>query len=157
MMNDSEIDGEFRDGSWAECACTATYYNNLIINKDKKSLLLSKCLKTELKDLGILKDLVTTKNEIQGKLSNKGIVCVLLGYVVNHADEVYRQLNPRTKSIIKSRDVVCLNKSYGAWIKSKNDTNISDDSDSETDTLKNKIEAENLLMTLQMTGRTKES
>jgi hypothetical protein len=36
MMNDSEIDGEFRDGLWAECASTATYYDNLIINKDEK-------------------------------------------------------------------------------------------------------------------------
>jgi hypothetical protein len=36
MMNDSEIDEEFRDGLWAECASTATYYDNLIIYKDKK-------------------------------------------------------------------------------------------------------------------------
>jgi hypothetical protein len=43
-----------------------------------------------------------------------------------------------------------LNKSYGAWIKSKNDTIVSDDSDSQTDTLKNKIETENLLMTVKM-------
>jgi hypothetical protein len=35
-----------------------------------------------------------------------------------------------------------LNKSYGVWIKFKNDTSVSDDSDSETDTLKNKIETE---------------
>jgi hypothetical protein len=37
---------------------------------------------------------------------------------------------------------VWLNKSYGAWIKSKNDTSVSDESDSETHTLKNKIETE---------------
>jgi hypothetical protein len=36
MMNDSEIDEEFRNVLWAECASTATYYDNLIINKDKK-------------------------------------------------------------------------------------------------------------------------
>jgi hypothetical protein len=35
-----------------------------------------------------------------------------------------------------------LNKSYGALIKSNSDTSVSDDSDSETDTLKNKIETE---------------
>jgi hypothetical protein len=67
---------------------------------------------------------------------------VVVGYAVNHADDVYRLLNPKTKSIIKSRDLVCLNKSYGAWIKSKYDTSVSDDSDSEIDTLKNKIETE---------------
>jgi hypothetical protein len=37
---------------------------------------------------------------------------------------------------------VWLNKSYGARIKSKNDTIVSDDSDSEIDNLKNKIETE---------------
>jgi hypothetical protein len=63
--------------------------------------------------------LVTTKNKIQGKLSDKVTVCVFVGYAVNHADDVYRLLNPKTKSIIKSRDVVWLNKCYGAWIKSK--------------------------------------
>jgi hypothetical protein len=63
-------------------------------------------------------------------------------YAVNHADDVYRLLNPKTKSIIKSRDVVWLNKSYGAWIELKNDISVSDDSDSEIDILKNKIETE---------------
>jgi hypothetical protein len=78
-----------------------------------------------------------TKNKIQGKSSKKETVCVFFGYVVNHADDVYRLLNPK-KSIIKSRDVVWLNKSNGAWIKSKNDTSVNDDSDS----VKNKIETE---------------
>jgi hypothetical protein len=86
--------------------------------------------------------LMTTKNKIQGKLSNKGTVCVFVGYAVNHADDVYKLLNPKTKSIIKSRDLVCLIKIYGAWIKSKNYTSVSDDSDSEIDPMKNKIEAE---------------
>jgi hypothetical protein len=36
-----------------------------------------------------------------------------------------------------------LNKSYGAWIKSKNDTSVNDDSGSEIDDLKDKIETEN--------------
>jgi hypothetical protein len=67
---------------------------------------------------------------------------LFVGYAVNHADDVYMLLNPKTKSIIKSRDVVCLNKRYGSWIKSKNDTSVSDDSDSETDTLNSKIETE---------------
>jgi hypothetical protein len=56
---------------------------------------------------------------------------------MNHADDVYRLLNAKSKSIIKSRDVVWLNKSYA-----KNDTSVSDKSDSETDNLKNKIEIE---------------
>jgi hypothetical protein len=34
-MNDSEIDEEFHNGLWPECASTATHYDKLIINKDK--------------------------------------------------------------------------------------------------------------------------
>jgi hypothetical protein len=42
-----------------------------------------------------------------------------------------------------SRDVVWLNKSYEAWIKSKNDTSVSDDdSDNEVEVLKDKREIE---------------
>jgi hypothetical protein len=37
---------------------------------------------------------------------------VFVGHAVNHDDNVYRQFNPKTKGIIKSRDVVWLNKSY---------------------------------------------
>jgi hypothetical protein len=147
IMNDSEIDGEFRDGLWAECASTAAYHDNLIIKKDKTKSPIALIFKNRAKGLMNLKRfgemcVVTTKNKIQGKLSDKGTVCVFVGYAVNHADDVYRLLNPKTKSIIKSRDVVWLNKSYGAWIKSKNDTSVSDDSDNEIETLKNKIEIE---------------
>jgi hypothetical protein len=84
----------------------------------------------------------TTKNKVQAKLSNKGTVCVFVGYAVNHADDVYRLLNTKTKSIIKLRDFVRLNKSYGTWIESKNDTSVSDYSDSEIVDLKNKSEDE---------------
>jgi hypothetical protein len=37
---------------------------------------------------------------------------------------------------------VWLNKKYGAWIESKNDTSVNDDSDSEIDNLNNKSETE---------------
>jgi uncharacterized protein YqeY len=55
MMNDSEIDGEFRDALWAECASTATYYDNLIINKDKKKSPIELMFKSRAKGLMNLK------------------------------------------------------------------------------------------------------
>jgi hypothetical protein len=75
-------------------------------------------------------------------MNDKGTVCVFVGYAVNHADDFYRLLNPTIKIIIGSRDVVWLNKSYGPWIKSKNDTSVCDDSDSEVKNLKDKREIE---------------
>jgi hypothetical protein len=58
MINDSEIDGEFRDGLWAECASTATYYDNSIINKDEKKSPFNLMFKKRSKGLRNLKDLV---------------------------------------------------------------------------------------------------
>ena len=37
MFNDAGIESDFRKGLWAECTSTATYYENIIISKDKKS------------------------------------------------------------------------------------------------------------------------
>jgi hypothetical protein len=39
--------------------------------------------------------MVTTKAKIQSKLKDKGTVCIFVGYPVNHADDVYRLLNPK--------------------------------------------------------------
>jgi hypothetical protein len=92
-MNDSEIDGELSDGLKAECASTATYYDNLIISKYKKKSPIELMFKSRAKGLRNLKRfdemyVATTKNKIQGKLSDKGTVCVFVGYAVNHADDV---------------------------------------------------------------------
>jgi hypothetical protein len=121
-MNDFEIDGEFHYGLWAECASTDTFNDNSIINKDKKKYPIELMFKNRAKGLRNLKSfgemcVATTKNKIQEKLSDKGTVCVFVGYAVNHADEVYKLLNPKTKSIIKSKDIVWLNKIHEAWFK----------------------------------------
>jgi hypothetical protein len=134
-MNDSEIDGEFCDGLWAECSSTTTYDDNLIINKDMKKSPIEIMFKNRAKGLRNLKIfgemcVLTTKNKIQEKFPDKGTVCVFVGYAVNHADDVYRLMNQKAKSIIKSSDGVWLNKSYGALMKSKNVTNVNNNSDS---------------------------
>jgi hypothetical protein len=42
-----------------------------------------------------------------------------VGYLKSHANKVYRLLNLKASHIVKSRDIIWLNKSYGVWIKSK--------------------------------------
>jgi hypothetical protein len=44
---------------------------------------------------------VTTKRAVQGKLSDRGTVGLFVGYPDNHADDVYRIFNIKTKQIIK--------------------------------------------------------
>ncbi len=63
---------------------------------------------------------VMTEKKIQGKLNDRGTVGLFVGYPDNYANGVYRIFNIKTKQIIKSRDLVWLNLSYGNWNKSKN-------------------------------------
>jgi hypothetical protein len=68
-------------------------------------------LKNKAKGLSNLKRfgemcVATTKNKTQGKLSDKGTICVFVGYAVNHADDVYRLLNPKTKASL-NQEISC--------------------------------------------------
>jgi hypothetical protein len=120
----------------------------MMVNREKKRSLIELTFKKKLKELRNLKRLsamcvAITKYKIQTKLNDKGTICVLVGYAVNHADDVYRVLNPTTKIIIKSRDVLRLNNKYETWIKSKKeDTSVSNDSDGQVEILKDKHEIE---------------
>jgi hypothetical protein len=60
--------------------------------------------------------MVTAKEKIQLKLSYRVTVCLFVGYPSNHANDVYRLFNLSTIHVIKSRDVIWLNKTYGESI-----------------------------------------
>jgi hypothetical protein len=65
---------------------------------------------------------VTTKDKIQTKLTNQG-TCIFVGYMEHYSRDVCRMLNLTTNSIINSRDIIWLNKTYGEW--NNNNTTIS--------------------------------
>jgi hypothetical protein len=48
---------------------------------------------------------------------------MFVGYTEHHSRDVYRMLNLTTNSIINSRDIIWLNKTYGEW--KNNETTIS--------------------------------
>jgi hypothetical protein len=74
-----------------------------------------------------------TKSKIQGKLTDRGSVCVFVGYRNNHASDVYRLLNLKTNHVIKSRDVIWSSKTYGEWMKSKDRPEMTEDNLSDTE------------------------
>jgi hypothetical protein len=74
-----------------------------------------------------------TKSKIQGKLSDRGSVCVFVGYPSNHASDVFRLLNLKTNHVIKSRAVIWSNKTYGEWMKSKDRPKTTEDDLSDTE------------------------
>ena len=110
MLNCAGLKDHLRNGVWAECAMTVTFLSNIIsIKSDEKcpyQLLFGAKpkLPSALKAFGEI-GVVTTKDDIQGKLKNRGTYCMFVGYSVNHASDVYRMLNLETKGIINTRDV----------------------------------------------------
>ena len=51
--------------------------------------------------------------KIKGKLKDRGMKAMFVGYADNHAGNVYRFVNLKTKKIILSRDITWMNKLYG--------------------------------------------
>jgi transposase InsO family protein len=98
MLNGAGLEGELRDKIWAECVMNVTYLSNIISTKSS-----FKCpfellygekpiLHDNLKffdEVGV----VTTKEWIQAKLSNRGTNCKFVRYMEHHSRDVYRMLN----------------------------------------------------------------
>jgi hypothetical protein len=118
MLNEANLEGKLRDKIWAECVMNVTYLSNII---SKKSNLKSPfellygekpTLHDNLKIFGEV-GVVTAKDKIQAKLTNRGTTCMFVGYTEHHSRDIYRMLNLTTNSIINSRDIIWLNKTYG--------------------------------------------
>jgi hypothetical protein len=127
-----------RHGVWAECANTVTFLSNLTALKSKDvcpyQLLFGSKPKLpkshrSFGEVGV----VATKSNIQGKLSNRGTVCMLVGYSVDHSHDVYCMLNLETDHVINSRDIKWLKLYHKDWISKSNQVeriaNNDDDND----------------------------
>jgi hypothetical protein len=121
MLNHAGLENGERSGIWAECARTITFLSNITASKTKEKypyqlLFGSKPkLPSSFRIFGEI-GVVTTKDNVQGKLKNRGTACIFMGYSVDHANDVYQMFNFNTKRIIHSRDVVWLGKSYKNWM-----------------------------------------
>jgi transposase InsO family protein len=107
MLNGANLEDELRDKIWAECVMIVTYLSKIISTKSnlkspfellygEKSI-----LHDNLKIFGEVR-VVTTKDKIQAKLSNRRTTCMFVGYTEHHSRDVYRMLNLTTNSIINS-------------------------------------------------------
>jgi hypothetical protein len=120
-LNCAGLKDRMRHGVWAECANTVTFLSNITALKSKdvcpyQLLFGSKPkLPESLRSFGEV-GVVTTKSTIQGKLWNRGTVCMFVGYSVDHAHDVYHMLNLETDHVINSRDIKWLKLYHKAWI-----------------------------------------
>lgn len=60
--------------------------------------------------------MVAKRDKIKAELANRGGILIFVGYLQDHADDVYQFYNPVTRKIIQLRDVVWLGKLYGEYV-----------------------------------------
>jgi hypothetical protein len=120
MLNDSGVTEELRQKLWAECAQTATKLCNITSRRNIGSpynLFYGKSSKME-KNLRIFGEvgIKTARNQVNmvDKLQNKGSYCLFVGYEDNHPHDAYRVLDLKNLTIMITRDVRWLGKSYGS-------------------------------------------
>ena len=112
--NTAELDQENRGILLAKCANTMTKMDNLVENRYKKFYGKIPKYSSHLRTFGEM-GIVANRKKIQGKLQNKGVLSVFVGYAENHAGDVFKFFNTETKKIFQSRDVTWLNKMYGEY------------------------------------------
>jgi hypothetical protein len=144
MLNSAGLKDQLRLGVWAESALTVTFLSNITSIKNQEICpyqLLYGCkprLPASLRSFGEI-GIVTTKDKIQGKLNNRGMPCMFVGYSVHHAHDAYRMLNIETEMIINSRDIIWLNEMHKDLIGRKVKNQLIDDEE-DTDIMKSKLQ-----------------
>jgi hypothetical protein len=93
-VNDAGLEHDIRSGLWSECASTVTFLSNItsIKTQDKCPYQLifkvTPKLPSSLRTFGEM-GVVTTKADIQGKLTNCGTTCMFMGYSVDHSNGAF--------------------------------------------------------------------
>ena len=122
MMITAGLDQDKRYELWTEAASTATKLSNKVVdNKNNKSAQEKYYGKKEKSDANKLKSfgelgIVTDKPGagIKNKLSNRGRICMFVGYAKGHAENVYQMYNLQTKKILLTRDIIWTKRFYGS-------------------------------------------
>ena len=124
MLNACHLPIYLRQQLWAHCAHLATLLEIILVNNpddkspyelwyDKKPSWTSN-LRT-FGEIGIIQDGALGK--MKSKLTNRGFPAMFIGYPPDHSSDVFQFFVLSRRSIIHSRNVVWLNKSYGDYMK----------------------------------------
>jgi Reverse transcriptase (RNA-dependent DNA polymerase) len=136
MLNSARLSQELRDGLWAEAANYVTNVENCLVtgSRTQSSWFLfygKECPAIrnmrQFGELAILNN--HAKRGFYSKLENHGLPALYLGHADNHAADVYCFLSLETRSIVRSRDVTWLNKTYASYKEIEGVVLTSDDDD----------------------------
>jgi hypothetical protein len=120
MLNSAKLTQDLRHGLWAECANTATLLENITVRNDESKTPYELFHGKQSEKFEFLRKfgevaVVTNKDNIQGKLENRGITTLFVGYTENHSNDVYRMLNLTTNRILTTRDIIWTGKNYAEF------------------------------------------
>jgi hypothetical protein len=109
LLNTKNLPEEIKTGLWAECASTATFLSNILVDQEntspyEKFFNSSPKFPIDMYPFGTT-CIVTNRSHIKSKLQDRGEECIFVGYASDHASDVYRFFKKSTRKIILSRDV----------------------------------------------------
>jgi hypothetical protein len=91
------------------------------VNLESRKLPHKSMLGVKFKKLSSLKRfggivMVTTKKKIQGKIINRDMVSMFVGYLQNHPEYCYRLFDFKTRKVMTSGDLILLDKDDDSWV-----------------------------------------
>ena len=116
MLIQAGINAKEKGEFWCEVISTATNLDNIMVRpygtKPPFTMFYNKDMKymKHLRSFGEMAVVAIHEGKkMRSKLDNRGKTCMFVGYADDHAEDVYRFLNVKTKRIILSRDARWLN------------------------------------------------
>ena len=104
MLNWARLTERLRHRLWAQCADVATKLENIIVKGGSEMSAHEKFYGYALEIFEYLRTfgevaMVHDENKINGKLTNRGIPCLFIGYAEDHSPDVYQFLNQETEPV----------------------------------------------------------
>jgi hypothetical protein len=122
MLNNLGVEKDFRNKLWAECASTATKLSSLFArSKEGAPYELFHGKKSKyggnLSIFGEVGIKITRAQVHHDKLNSKGNECIFVRYEDNHPQDAYRIFDLKNKTIIITRNMRWLGKTFGEYFK----------------------------------------
>jgi hypothetical protein len=118
----SRLPQKLRNDLWSYAALHVTSLENTIVDQKGSTphLILTGTNPNWVKNLrtfGEIGIVYTKPTKIRNKLENRGSPCICIGYPEDHTSDVFKFYNPKTYTVVLSRNIYWLNKSYGEFYK----------------------------------------
>jgi hypothetical protein len=122
VLNSARLTTGLRKGLWAQCANHAVQIQNILIMKHGEDSASERFYGrnpswiNNMRTFGEMAIVTDHQHKkMRGKLDDRGYPCIFIGYTEDHAHNVFKFLNIKTRQLIMSRDVTWLNQTYAQY------------------------------------------